>query len=366
MTNSAIYEGWVAHRRAHSIQHSFRYRVFMPLFDLDELPELLDPIPLWSARRPAPAWFRDRDYLGGGPLPLAERARDLAHARLGRRPAGPVRMLANVRYLGVGFNPVSFLFLHGEDGGGVDCVIAEVTNTPWGDRTAYVLDGRSRGDDGPIRSRFEKRMHVSPFQPMDQTYEIRVGDPAEGLRVSIRNLEEEREVFIATMALRRRELTGGRLVRLLLAHPPMPLATLARIYANAWRLKRKGAPYFQRPRPAEDEIARLRTTQPPARSRAVSPLERISHQPQQRRPEPHEQCAALRVAPLALIVCLCPDPQADAQEHRAHRGQMQVPAPQTAAMDQIDQHDSPYCPIGHLLTRGWAGEGFGVPSTSHG
>jgi DUF1365 family protein len=251
MTSSAIYEGWVCHRRAHSVRHAFKYRIFMPLFDLEELPELLDPIPLWSARRPAPGWFRARDYLGGGPLPLAERARDLALARVGRRPAGPVRILANPRYLGVGFNPVSFLFLQGEDGVGVDCVIAEVTNTPWGDRTAYVLDGRSRGDDGLIRSRFEKRIHVSPFQSMDQTYEIQVGEPAEGLRVSIRNLEEDREVFIATMALRRRELTRGRMMSLLLGHPPMTLATLARIYANAWRLKRKGAPYFQHPRLAE-------------------------------------------------------------------------------------------------------------------
>jgi len=251
MTNSAIYEGWVSHRRADSVHHAFRYRIFMPLLDLDELPELLDPIPLWSARRPAPARFRARDFLGGGPLPLAERARDLALARLGRRPAGPVRILANPRYLGVGFNPVSFLFLHGEGGAGVDCVIAEVTNTPWGDRTAYVLDGRSRGDDGLIRSRFEKQMHVSPFQRMEQTYEIRVGEPAEGLRISIRNLEGDREVFIATMGLRRRELTPRRMTRLLLEHPPMTLATLARIYANAWRLKRKGAPCFQRPRPAE-------------------------------------------------------------------------------------------------------------------
>jgi DUF1365 family protein len=251
MTGSAIYEGWVHHRRTHSVQHAFEYRIFMPLFDLEELPELLDPIPLWSARRPAPARFRAQDHLGGGPLPLAERARDLAFARIGRRPAGPVRLLANPRYLGVGFNPVSFLFLHGEDGLGVDCVIAEVTNTPWGDRTAYVLDGRSRGADGLIRSRFEKQMHVSPFQPMDQTYEISVGEPAEGLRVSIRNLEQEREVFTATMTLRRRELTRGRMMSLLLGHPPMTVATLARIYANAWRLKRKGAPYFERPQPAK-------------------------------------------------------------------------------------------------------------------
>ena len=69
MSASAIYEGWVAHRRLAPVPHSFRYRIFMPLLDLDELPEVLDPIPLWSARRPAPAWFRRRDYLGDLVLP---------------------------------------------------------------------------------------------------------------------------------------------------------------------------------------------------------------------------------------------------------------------------------------------------------
>ena len=88
MSASAIYEGWVAHRRRGPVPHSFRYRIFLPLFDLGELPELLDPIPLWSARRPAPARLRCDDFLGDSPLPLAERARDLSLDRIGRRPAG--------------------------------------------------------------------------------------------------------------------------------------------------------------------------------------------------------------------------------------------------------------------------------------
>ena len=118
-----------------------------------------------------------------------------------------MRLLANPRYFGVGFNPVSFYFLHDENGVSVDAVIAEVTNTPWGERTTYVLDGRSREHDGAIRGRFDKRMHVSPFQPMDQAYEISVAEPGEQLRVTIRNLDAGREVFTATMALRRHELT---------------------------------------------------------------------------------------------------------------------------------------------------------------
>ncbi len=247
MSASAVYEGWVAHRRDGTVPHSFRYRIAMPLFALEELPGILDRVPLWSARRAAPAHFRDGDYLPGAHGSLAERARDLVEARLGRRPTGPVRLLASPRYAGVGFNPVSFLFLESADGS-ISSVIAEVTNTPWGERTAYVLDGRGRNADEPIRCTFEKRMHVSPFQPMDQTYEISVSPPGERLSVVIRSIEGGREVFVASMSMRRFALTPRRLLRLLFAHPPMTIATVARIYANALRLKLRGAEVHPHPK----------------------------------------------------------------------------------------------------------------------
>ena len=247
MTASAIYEGWVAHQRLGAPRHGFRYRVFLPLFDLDELPELLDPIPFWSARRPAPARFRRSDYLGGPTPSLAGYARDLVQDRVGHRPAGPVRLLANPRYFGIGFNPVSFFFLHGRDDSAVEAVIAEVTNTPWGDRTTYVLDGRSRSADGQIVGSFRKQMHVSPFQPMGQVYEIEVAEPGEDLRVRIRNLEHGRPVLNASLELRRRELTPARMVGLLARYPPVTAATLLRIYANALRLWLRGAAYHRHP-----------------------------------------------------------------------------------------------------------------------
>ena len=54
-------------------------------------------------------------------------------------------------------------------------------------------------------------------------------------------------MFSATMGLRRRELTPARMTRLLLRYPPMTIATVARIYANAVRLKLKRAPLHPHP-----------------------------------------------------------------------------------------------------------------------
>jgi DUF1365 family protein len=242
---SAIYEGWVAHRRTEPVEHAFRYPIFLPLVDLDELPELLDDVPLWSARRRAPARFRRSDYLGDPSVPLADAARDLVAERTGSRPAGPVRMLANPRYWGVGFNPVSFYFLSGE--AGVQAMIAEVTNTPWGERRSYVLEAGPEG----LRGSFDKRLHVSPFMPMEQRYEWTATDPGDRLAISIANHDPEgRRVFEASLALRRRELTPGALRAMLFRYPPMTISTIARIYLNAAKLKAKGAPYFSPPEDA--------------------------------------------------------------------------------------------------------------------
>ncbi len=249
MSNSALYEGIVYHHRSQP-RHSFRYRIALPLLDLDELPELLDRHPLWSARRPAPARFRRADFLGDPSRGLGDEARRLIAARTGRRPTGPVRLLAQPRYLGIGFNPVSFYFAFDADGERLESVIAEVTNTPWGERTAYVAAPATadRGG-GPLRARFEKRLHVSPFMPMKQSYELAASEPGETLRIKVRNLEGERTVFAAGLDLERRELTPAATTRLLLARPPATAVALARIYWNAVRLRAKGTRWHARPRP---------------------------------------------------------------------------------------------------------------------
>ena len=72
---------------------------------------MLDPFPLYSARRRAPARFRRADYLGDPARPLDECARDAVEAADRRAaPAGPVRLLTGLRYLGHTFNPVSFYY----------------------------------------------------------------------------------------------------------------------------------------------------------------------------------------------------------------------------------------------------------------
>jgi uncharacterized protein len=248
MTASAVYEGWIRHRRFEPVEHEFRYRLFLMYLDLDELPRLLDRYPLWSARRPAPARFRRADFMGDPEQPLAECARDAVEAQTAARPAGPVRMLANLRTLGHVFNPVCFYYCFDADGEQVEAVVADVNNIPWGERHPYVLarDGRQ---GTVLAQELDKALHVSPLMAMDQTYSFRASEPGESLSVQIESRPSDGvgKAFDATLSMRRRELSGPLLTRMLLRYPAMSLQVVAKIYAQTLRLKLKGAPYFRHP-----------------------------------------------------------------------------------------------------------------------
>ncbi|HET7121101.1 MAG TPA: DUF1365 domain-containing protein [Solirubrobacterales bacterium] len=249
MTASAVYEGWVRHRRFEPVEHSFRYRLFLMYLDLGELPGVLDPYPLFSARRPAPARFRREDFMGDPGQPLEKCARETVAAAIGERPAGPVRLLTGLRYFGHSFNPVSLYYCFDEAGERVDAVVADVQNIPWGERRPYVL---ARGDlrGTVLRDEIEKTLHVSPLMGMDQTYSFRASEPAERLAVHIESRPSEAgsgKSFDATLSLRRRELSRRTLTGLLARYPAMSLQVVAKIYAQSLRLRLKGARYHPHP-----------------------------------------------------------------------------------------------------------------------
>jgi len=249
MPASCVYEGWVRHRRVGEVDHRLRAALFMVYLDLDELPGLFDGYGrLASARSGALARFRREDHLGDPTRPLESVVRELVAARTGEAPGGPIRLLTNLRYLGYCFNPVSFYYCFDASGEHVQAVVAEVTNTPWGERHAYVLTPDGGGATaGPLRGGFDKEFHVSPFMGMDHHYAWRLTAPAERLLVHIDSDRAGAHVFDATLSLRRRELSRATLARLLARHPLLTLRIVGQIYRHGVALRLKGARYFPNP-----------------------------------------------------------------------------------------------------------------------
>jgi DUF1365 family protein len=257
--HSALYTGLLRHRRFAPRAHTFSYRLFMLYVDLAELDQVFRGRWLWSARRPALAWLRRADYLGDAAIPLDTAVRDRVAERTGVRPAGPIRMLTHLRYFGVGFNPVTFYYCFDAADTRVESIVAEITNTPWNERHAYVLaDAVAHPDPRVLRYRFAKAFHVSPFMPMAMHYDWHFGTPGERLAVNMQNFEHGARVFDASLDLARREIAAGSLARALVAFPCMTASVLAGIYTQALRLWLKRIPFHAHPSrtsPHGDDVA---------------------------------------------------------------------------------------------------------------
>lgn len=274
VTASAIYEGTIRHRRYAVRPHEFSHRLALAYLDLDELDGLLGG--RLTASRTGFVRFRRADYLGDPATPLAEAVREEVERATGKLPAGPIRLLTQLRTLGHCFNPVSFYYCftaHEQ----LEAVVAEVTSTPWGERHAYVLRrtaaapvlaaspapagttlaGTTPASTPPagttpasrtLAGSFPKELHVSPFMGMEQRYLWRMAAPGATLSVHIESQEHERRAFDATLALRRLPLTRGGLASVTARYPAATLRVLALIYGHALALKLKGVPVHPRPR----------------------------------------------------------------------------------------------------------------------
>ncbi len=230
---SCLYEGNIFHARSEP-PRQFRHPLVLAYLDLQELPALLDG----RLVKPSPGLvrFRRRDYLGDGSVSLDEAVRELVERDTGSRPLGPVRVLTQLRCIGHCFNPVSFYYCLDEMGARIEAVVAEVTNTPWGERHAYVIPEGAAA--------FKKALHVSPFLGMDHTYLCHSTVPGRDLSVKIESTRHGARAFEAVLALRRWELSPASMRRTIARYPFATLRVLGLIYMHGVGLRLAGVTTF--------------------------------------------------------------------------------------------------------------------------
>eukprot|EP01138_Halocafeteria_seosinensis_P006715 gb/GECG01006866.1/.p1 GENE.gb/GECG01006866.1/~~gb/GECG01006866.1/.p1 ORF type:complete len:294 (+),score=27.19 gb/GECG01006866.1/:1-882(+) len=234
-----MYVGRVAHHRRKPKSHRFEYGLFYMFLNTKRLNKDIGNKwwPLLGIQRPAIAAFYDRDHMKGRKVSSESTdsaVRKLVHEKTGKFPEGDIFLLTHLRYCGYCFNPVSFYYVYKPGGDALESVVAEVSNTPWGEMHWYVMSDenpeveakdielRCDGVTTPATQyKFRKAFHVSPFMDMNHQYRWTLTAPKEKLFIYNTNThDEEGTLFSASLEMTRWEICSSNIIWILVSCSP--------------------------------------------------------------------------------------------------------------------------------------------------
>ena len=243
---TAFYIGTLAHARMKPKHHRFSYSVFMPFVDVEHVEKITKDLPFWSVGRWGLARFVRTDFIGDEKVSIAAAVKQRIYEVTGHHFEGQVFLLANWRYFGIQNNPIACYFCKSHLTHELEYIVAEVTNTPWGERHSYVLPVDAT--TGLHQIEFDKKLHVSPFHSMDQRYRWFSTTPDDALAIKLTNLEDGERVFHASLTLKRLPLNKASGLTLLARFPLETAKVAAAIYWQALVLFLRRVPLYSHPK----------------------------------------------------------------------------------------------------------------------
>jgi DUF1365 family protein len=227
----ALYRTEIGHTRRRPWHHGFRYRHPMWLVDLATMPQ--------GALLGRFLRFDARDHLGDPTRAIRDNVVKWVGGHGIDVSGDRIVMLANPRMLGYVFNPITVYWCLAESS--VRCVVAEVHNT-YGGRHCYLLTPDAEG-----RASVDKALYVSPFNPVDGSYDMRFTLPTDLVHVGIVLRRGGQVAFSATLNGQRAPVTTATTLRTLVHYPLGALRVSALIRYQGIKLFLRGLPVVRRP-----------------------------------------------------------------------------------------------------------------------
>jgi hypothetical protein len=150
-------------------------------------------------------------------------------------------MLGHLRTWGKTSNPLCLFYCFDDTAESIEAIVVQVTNTPWGERHAYVIDAGTPG------ARLPKLMHVSPMLGMDLDYVFDWSEPGAALLFHVGSRQGQAKVFDAQLRLERREMSRREMGRLIWRRGLDNHAVTVGIYLRALALRLRGASFHRHP-----------------------------------------------------------------------------------------------------------------------
>ena len=218
----------------------------MPFVDVEKISDITHRAIGWGSRRLAPARFIRSDFIGDENLLWQRPSNERIFEETNQHFEGRIFLLANWRYFGLQNNPIACYFCKGTSSERLEFIVAEVTNTPWGERHSYVLPVDH--SEALFQTEFQKELHVSPFHGMQQQYRWSSTVPDETLAIKLTNLEDGERIFHASLTLSRVPISRLTGLSLLARFPFETAKVTAGIYWQALVLFLRRVPLFAHPK----------------------------------------------------------------------------------------------------------------------
>jgi DUF1365 family protein len=232
------------HRLAPKVHH-FQHDIFMFYLDLDELDAVAGNILLFSRNRRNVYSFRDEDHEPAGTNSLKERVvQFLREQGIDPGPVSRVMLLTLPRVFGYVFNPISIYYCFDSAGRPVGSV-AEVGNT-FREKKLYLLGPGEFAANGAFQKMVPKYFYVSPFSPLDLSFDFKLKIPDENLDIKVDDRDGDQKILITTLTGRRVGLSNRNLSWFTFKYPLVTLKVIFLIHWHALRLWLKRAPFHRK------------------------------------------------------------------------------------------------------------------------